>query len=122
MLGKCDPYCRLQFDNQIFESEVKKKTYTPTWNQAFKFTYTLRPSAKAAPELDVRLFDFDSATAADEIGGASVSGQSMLRFFLAPNGWASEGEVFVFNDGSPVMGKDDEQTRQVGVILSVLAL
>ena len=120
MLGKCDPFCRLSFDNQIYESDYKKRTYEPEWQQTFKFTYLLRPSAKAIPEFNVRLFDYDSATAADEIGVASLSGENMLQFALAPNGWASEGEVVVFNDGSPVMGKDGEQTRQVGVTMSML--
>ena len=90
------------------------------WNQAFTFSAVVRPSSTIVPDLDIQLFDFDSATAADEIGVASVAGASILKFCWAPSGWTSQGDVVVQKDGDVVTGKDGGPTRHVEVNVHVL--
>jgi hypothetical protein len=90
-------------------------SHQPVWNQAFTFSAVVRPSSTNVPDLDIQLFDFDSATAADEIGVATVAGASILKCCRAPSGWTSQGDVVVKKDDEVVTGKDGGPTRHVEV-------
>jgi len=63
-VGTCDPFCRVAWKEQVFETQVVSRTYTPEWNEAFTFQpHTVRPAATTPHQ--------DSGSEASQGGGVS---------------------------------------------------
>ena len=71
--GLCDPYVTIEVDGVHLETEVKKTTLDPTWNQTLRLPTFSPPMKPSAPQSEkatilVRLYDWDKVGEHDLIG------------------------------------------------------
>ena len=124
--GKCDPFCELEWKEQVFRTTTRPKTYTPEWNETFAFhPHTVRGSPPGAqdalPPLRVRVFDEDEAEK-ELLGEAELPADLMAQLVLAPNGWtaACSSLHFAKSDGGGLQLKgQDEQLTEVAIAVRV---
>jgi len=68
--GTSDPFCTIQFQNEMQRSKTVNKNLNPVWNETFQFK--MEPNSTAR-ELVLEVFDFDKLGSNDFLGRAVVS-------------------------------------------------
>ena len=72
--GALDPYVELSFRGVRFRSTTKNCTRNPRWFEAFVFEFASLPDdLGCAPELTLRLFDYDTVGSDDYVGMMRLS-------------------------------------------------
>lgn len=68
--GYSDPFCRFVLNGeQVYKTNVQKKTLHPAWNEFFETPVRSRTAAK----FEVNVFDWDFADKADFLGSATIN-------------------------------------------------
>ncbi|KAG6814026.1 hypothetical protein H0H92_003876 [Tricholoma furcatifolium] len=75
--GKSDPFAVFTLNGEkVFQSQVKKKTLTPEWNETFAINVTSRVGS----HFEVEVFDWDQVGAADTLGSARIELEDIEPF------------------------------------------
>lgn len=108
LLGKCDPYAKLMFQDVEYKTTVVKNTYDAEWMDTFNFD--VDDACKNIPfAFVVSLWDFDTASKDDEIGSFSISAARVSDLFRASLGSVAEASFLVLDAGKPVLGHDKKR-------------
>jgi len=68
--GYSDPFCRFELNGQqVFKTEVQKKTLHPAWNEFFETEIASRTGANFV----CKVYDWDFASEPDFLGAASIN-------------------------------------------------
>lgn len=107
MVGKCDPFVRLEYASQVYETQVVKSTYQPRFNETFMINL-----GRNITSLKITLWDWERLRAAEFIGGHTIRGEE-LEEIVRNNSLRvdipmppiqvrdDEGKVVVGKDGQP---------------------
>eukprot|EP00961_Rhodomonas_salina_P197185 2661359-Rhodomonas_salina.1 len=71
MFGKCDAFCELLVGGERVKTEVKKNTYSPTWEE------DITMETKGG-DLVLRMSDWDRNSASDLIGSLHITHEELL--------------------------------------------
>ena len=101
---KVDPYVKVAFNGAEHNSLVRKRTYSPDWQQSFLFH--VADAAGAVGKLSLAVMDWDRFSRDDIIGYVEVSERAMHAILGQDHGWASEQTLTVRSDRRTVTGHD----------------
>ncbi len=101
---KVDPYVKIAFNGVEHASLVRKRTYSPEWQQSFLFH--VKEVAGAVGCLHAAVIDWDRFSQDDIIGYVEVSERAMRNILGQDHGWASEQTLTIRSDKRTVTGHD----------------
>jgi hypothetical protein len=101
---KVDPYLKLAFNGVEYESLVRKRTYSPDWNQSFVFH--MKEASDVFDGLKLAVMDWDRLTEHDLIGFAEIKEEAMCDILSQENNWSQEQTIEIQNKGKPILGHD----------------
>lgn len=99
LLGKCDPFLRLEYGESVFETEVKKGVYDAEWDEKF----VLDIASNQVLPLKLFLLDYDNLSSTDNLGSYTLDANAVTDLI---NQAASELNFEIQKNGKPVKGKD----------------
>lgn len=109
MWGYCDAFIELEYKNQKCKSVVVKNTLSPDWKPEEKFLFDL--SKGEIDDLKITLKDWNRLTAIKMLGMASISAEKLKQLMAGEKASRLGNEFYLTApDGSPLVGKDEEQT------------
>ncbi|KXS11898.1 C2-domain-containing protein, partial [Gonapodya prolifera JEL478] len=79
-----DAYAEVRFADDVFRTQIARKTLSPIWNEDFRCEVNDDSLVKNEP-LEIRVLDFDAFSANDPIGSVTVD--------LNPLGWDSSIQI-----------------------------
>ena len=91
-----DPYVILTIENQRIQTNFKKATITPVWNESFTFDIS-----QGREQLLVEIFDKDTFGSDEFEGMCQVDLQGMLQDQMKHDLWFD----LLQKDGEPAMGR-----------------
>lgn len=110
ILGKCDPYATLRFQERDYKTDVVKNSYDAEWMA--KFNLDVDDAAKGTrSDIIVTVWDWDAASADDEIGSFKISAARVSEMCRAALGSGAEDTFIVCEGGRPVLGQDKKRCR-----------
>ncbi|KEI37230.1 uncharacterized protein L969DRAFT_53729 [Mixia osmundae IAM 14324] len=75
--GKSDPYVKFTLNGEdVFKSQIKKKTLSPKWDEDF----TVNVQSRVAADFVLKCYDWDMGNADDKLGQAKVDLASLEPF------------------------------------------
>ena len=105
--GSCDPFVKVDFEDQEEKTEVVKGTYDATFDEPLVFDVS--DCAAGAGEMSITVLDWDMASSPDEIGKVVLPAELMSRIVQAELGWEGVAETYIYHKEKPVVGKDKKR-------------
>ncbi len=101
---KIDPYVKISFNGIEYTSVVRRRTYSPDWNQAF--AYNFNGTTELVDGLTLALMDWDRFSQDDLIGFAYIGKDTMRDILSQDSDWTQTQTLTIKRDKQPVIGKD----------------
>jgi hypothetical protein len=114
--ASCDAFVELACKDKTLKSTVKKNSLDPDWNPEEKFEFNLFSGELA--DIQIQLKDWNPTSSA-KLLGTTVIGVNTLKQLMAGDKAAFPSDEFLITalitapDGTPLMGKDQQQTHLV---------
>ena len=117
VIGTCDAFCEVRWQDQIFKSSVIKNSLNPTWEETFTFPFTKTDDLGALGDVTLVLMDWNMMSGNKEVGFATIGKEVLERVcdgetFPDDAGWHHLSlELSQFQpSGSTCLGHDGAQS------------
>jgi len=108
LLGKCDPYAKLNFQEIEYKTKVVKNVYDAEWMDAFDLDVD-DVCLGVQSGFVVSLWDYDTASKDDEIGNFKISASRVSELFKSALNSECEESFAVCFGGKAVQGHDKKR-------------
>ena len=114
MWGTCDSLIELVYKDKTLTSTVKKKSLNPDWDPEDQAKFEFDLSSGELEDIRIQIKDWNRTTSA-KLLGTTVIGVNALKRLMAGDKAAFPSDEFLITapDGTPMMGKDQQQTHLV---------
>lgn len=117
IMGKCDGYAVLSFDECEYKTQVIKNSYTAEWDEVFSLDVD-EIEKEMKSDISVTVWDWDRATSHDRVGSIRIPASRVLELFRCPLGSQAQHTFTLTEDGKPVVGHD-KQSCEVTIKMSL---
>ena len=108
MMGKCDGYAVLSFEECEYKTNIIKNSYTAEWDEMFSLDVD-EIEKELKSDISVTVWDWDRASAHDRIGSIRIPASRVCELFRCPLGSQAQHTFTLYEDGKPVVGHDKQK-------------
>ena len=109
--GSCDGLTRLKYHNKTYDTDVRKNTFSPVWNQEIRLNVHEVAKAGSFP-LEIMVFDWNASGEEDLVGLASIPAEEISSMFEGTLGATKKHKLHLKDaEGQDVVGHDKQRTE-----------